>query len=110
MVFGIAGVLYAIATLVLTARGDSASSAIGPGVEFDAITACVLGGVSFIGGEGNVKGAVTGCLILGVLGNGMQLIGMGVYTQNIVKGLILMASIGYDTYQRNAKTRKVLAK
>lgn len=109
-VFGIAGALFAIAAIVLTSRGDSASSSIGPGVEFDAITACVLGGVSFIGGEGNIKGAVVGCLILGVLSNGMQLIGMGTYTQNIVKGLILMASIGYDTYQRHAKVKKVAAK
>lgn len=110
IVFGIAGVLYAISAVVLTSRGDSASSSVGPGVEFDSITACVLGRVSFIGGEGNVKGAVIGCLILGVLGNGMQLIGMGVYTQNIVKGLILMTSIGYDTFQRQAKVKKVTAK
>lgn len=110
MVFSIAGVLYAISAVVLTSRGDSASSSIGPGVEFDAITACVLGGVSFVGGEGSVKGAVVGCLILGVLGNGMQLIGMGTYTQNIVKGLILMASIGYDTYQRMAKVKKAVVK
>ncbi len=108
MVFGIAGVLYTISTVILTSRGGSASSSIGPGVEFDAITACVLGGVSFIGGEGRVKDAVVGCLILGILGNGMQLIGMGVYTQNIVKGLILMASIGYDTYQKMAKVKKVV--
>ena len=107
MVFGIAGILYALAAVVLTARGGSASSSIGPGVEFDAITACVLGGVSFIGGEGKVKGAVVGCLILGVLSNGMQLVGMGVYTQNIVKGIILMASIGYDTYQKQAKVKKI---
>lgn len=110
MVFGIAGILYAIAAVILTSRGGSASSTIGPGVEFDAITACVLGGVSFIGGEGRVKDAVLGCLILGVLGNGMQLVGMGVYTQNIVKGLILMAAIGYDTYQKMAKVKKVAAK
>ena len=108
MVFGIAGILYAISAIILTSRGGSASSTIGPGVEFDAITACVLGGVSFIGGEGRVKDAVVGCLILGILGNGMQLIGMGVYTQNIVKGLILMASIGYDTYQKMAKVKKVV--
>ena len=107
MVFGIAGILYALAAVVLTARGGSASSSIGPGVEFDAITACVLGGVSFIGGEGKVKGAVVGCLILGFLSNGMQLVGMGVYTQNIVKGIILMASIGYDTYQKQAKVKKI---
>lgn len=105
-VFGIAGALFALSAVVLTARGGSASSSIGPGIEFDAITACVLGGISFIGGEGKVKGAVIGCLILGVLSNGMQMIGMGVYTQYIVKGLILMASIGYDTYHQQAKVKK----
>ncbi|MGB4658779.1 MAG: ABC transporter permease [Mobilitalea sp.] len=110
MVCAIAGILFAVSAIVLTSRGDSASSNIGPGVEFDAITACVLGGVSFIGGEGRVKGAVIGCLILGVLSNGMQLIGMGTYTQNIVKGFILIASIGYDTYQRQVRVKKVAVK
>lgn len=109
MVFGISGVLFALAAIVLTARGGSASSNIGPGVEFDCITACVLGGISFIGGEGRVKGAVVGCLILGILTNGMQMIGMDTYTQYIVKGIILMASIGYDTYQQT-KVKKAPAK
>ena len=107
IVFALGGILFAIAAVILTARGGSANSGIGPGTEFDAITACVLGGVSFIGGEGKVKGVVIGCLILGVLSNGMQLIGMGVYVQFIVKGIILMLSIGYDTYQKQAKVKKV---
>lgn len=106
LVFAIGGALFALAAIILTARGGSASSSIGPGVEFDCITACVLGGISFIGGEGKVKGAVIGCLILGVLSNGMQMVGMGVYIQYIVKGLILMASIGYDTYQQQVRVKK----
>jgi ribose transport system permease protein len=106
LVFAIGGALFALAAIILTARGGSASSSIGPGVEFDCITACVLGGISFIGGEGKVKGAVIGCLILGVLSNGMQMVGMGVYIQYIVKGLILMASIGYDTYQQQIRVKK----
>lgn len=109
MVFGIAGALFALAAIVLTSRGGSASSNIGPGVEFDCITACVLGGISFIGGEGKVKGAIVGCLILGFLTNGMQMIGMGTYIQYIVKGIILLASIGYDTYQQT-KVKKAPAK
>lgn len=107
IVFVIAGVLYAIAAIILTSRGGSANSSIGPGTEFDAITACVLGGVSFIGGEGKVKGVVIGCLILGVLSNGMQLAGLGIYTQYIIKGIILLLSIAYDTYQKQAKVKKV---
>jgi ribose transport system permease protein len=107
IVFSLGGVLFAISAILLTARGGSANSTIGPGTEFDAITACVLGGISFIGGEGNVKGVVVGCLILGVLSNGMQLIGLGVYVQFIVKGIILMLSIGYDTFQKQARVKKI---
>lgn len=109
LVFAIGGALFALSAIILTSRGGSASSNIGPGVEFDCITACVLGGVSFIGGEGRVKGAVVGCLILGILTNGMQMMGMGTYTQYIVKGIILMVSIGYDTYQQT-QVKKVAAK
>ena len=107
--FMLAGVLFGISAVILTSRGGSASSLIGPGVEFDAITACVLGGVSFIGGAGRVSDAVVGCLILGVLTNGMQMIGLDVYSQYVVKGIILMASIGYVTFQQNAKVRKKAA-
>ncbi len=107
--FMLAGVLFGISAVILTSRGGSASSLIGPGVEFDAITACVLGGVSFIGGAGRVSDAVVGCLILGVLTNGMQMIGLDVYSQYVVKGIILMASIGYDTLQQQAKVRKKAA-
>lgn len=105
LVFAIAGGLFALADIVLIARGGSANSTIGTSTTFDGITACVLGGISFIGGEGKIRGAMVGCLILGVLSNGMQLAGMGVYTQNIVKGAILIASIGMDTLQQRAKTR-----
>ena len=110
MTFALAGVLFGISAIILTSRGGSASSNIGPGVEFDAITACVLGGVSFIGGAGRVADAVVGCLILGVLTNGMQMIGLDVNSQYVVKGIILMASIGYDTYQQQAKVRKAAKK
>ena len=106
LTFGLAGILFGVSAIVLTSRGGSASAGIAPSVAFDAITACVLGGVSFIGGAGKVADAVAGCLVIGVLSNGMQMIGMGVNTQYVVKGVILLASIGYDTYQRQAKTRK----
>lgn len=110
MTFALAGILFGISSIILTSRGGSASSNIGPGVEFDAITACVLGGVSFIGGAGRVTDAVVGCLILGVLTNGMQMIGLDVNSQYVVKGIILMASIGYDTYQQQAKVKKAAKK
>ena len=110
LTFALAGVLFGISSIILTSRGGSASSNIGPGVEFDAITACVLGGVSFIGGAGRVADAVVGCLILAVMTNGMQMIGLDINSQYVVKGIILMASIGYDTYQQQAKVRKAAKK
>lgn len=108
LTFMLAGVLFGISAVILTSRGGSASSSIGPGVEFDAITACVLGGVSFIGGAGKVTDAIVGCLILGVLTNGMQMIGLDVNSQYVIKGVLLLASIGYDTYQQQAKVRRKL--
>jgi len=101
IVFAICGLFVSIAAIVLFARSGSASSTTGPGTEFTAMTAAVLGGVSFKGGEGKIWGLFTGVLILGVLSNGMQLIGMGTYDQYIVKGLVLLAAVGFDTYQKS---------
>lgn len=109
MVFALGGLFAALASMVLFARTGSASPSTGPGTEFSCMTAAVLGGVSFKGGEGKVWGVVTGVLILGVLSNGMQLIGMGTYAQYIVRGAVLLAAVGFDTYQKQsaAKVKKV---
>lgn len=107
LVFVICGFLCACAAIILTARTGSANSSMGSTAMFNCITACVIGGVSFIGGEGDVKGMIVGVLILGVLSNGMQLVGMGIYVQYVVKGIILLAAIGYDTYSKSVKVKKV---
>jgi len=107
--FGLAGVLFGIAAVILTSRGGSASANIAPSVAFDGITACVLGGVSFIGGAGKVADAVAGCLVIGVLSNGMQMVGMSVNTQYVIKGVILLLAIGYDTFQRSRQAKKKAA-
>ncbi len=104
-VFAICGFFVSLATMVLFARTGSAAPATGPGTEFSCMTACVVGGISFKGGEGKMWGVVTGVLILGVLSNGMQLIGMGTYTQFIVKGLVLLGAVGFDTYQKASAQR-----
>lgn len=102
MVFGLCGLFVAISSMVLFARSGSAASTTGPGTEFTCMTAAVLGGISFKGGEGKMWGLVTGVLILGILSNGMQLIGMGTYAQYIVKGFVLLAAVGFDTFQKSA--------
>ncbi len=110
MIFALCGFFVALASMVLFARTGSAAPSTGPGTEFTCMTAAVLGGVSFKGGEGKMWGVVTGVLILGILSNGMQLIGMGTYAQFIVRGGVLLAAVGFDTYQKAsaAKVKKMV--
>lgn len=107
--YALSSFFVALAAVVLFARSGSAASSTGPGTEFTAITAAVLGGISFKGGEGRMLGLVTGVLILGVLGNGMQLVGLNTYAQYIVKGLVLLAAVGFDTWQNAPKTKRKAA-
>ncbi|HUX36508.1 MAG TPA: ABC transporter permease [Rectinemataceae bacterium] len=100
LTFSICGFFVAISAIVLFGRSGSASSSTGPGVEFTAMTAAILGGVSFKGGEGKMWGLVTGVFILGVLSNGMQLVGMNTYVQYIVKGFALLLAVGFDILQK----------
>ncbi len=90
------GVLAAIAGIVFTGRLDAANSRAGDGYELDAIAACVIGGASLSGGRGTVFGAVLGTFVMGVLNNGMSLIGLGSDWQQIVKGIVLTFAVLYD--------------
>jgi ribose transport system permease protein len=102
-VYAICGFFVSIATMVMIAKSNTTNSSFGPGTEFTALTAAILGGISFMGGEGSMLGLVTGVFILAVLGNGMQLAGLGTYAQYIVKGLILLGAVGFDEFQKNAR-------
>lgn len=99
MIAVIEGLFVALSTLMLIARLGSAQSMIGPGTEFTVINGLLLGGVSIRGGEGKLSGVVAGILIMSILGNGMQLSGMGTYAQYIAKGVIMLMAIGIDVYQ-----------
>lgn len=105
LTFILAGFFVGVSTIILTARTGSANAAIAPDAVFNSITACVLGGISFKGGSGKVSNVVISVLIIGVLANGMQLIGMGIYPQYIVKGIILIAAIAFDNYQNSSKAK-----
>lgn len=93
-VFALAGVMVGLSALVLASRSGSANSSTGVGVEFTAITACVLGGVSLKGGEGKPWKVLIAAYVLGVLSNGMQFIGLGTYSQYIAKGILMLFSVG----------------
>ena len=105
-VYTVCGFFTSIATMVMISKSNTTNSMFGPGTEFTALTAAIVGGISFMGGEGNMLGLVTGVFILAVLGNGMQLAGWGTYAQYIVKGLILLGAVTFDEYQKTARDTK----
>ena len=94
LVFTFAGLLVGIAAILLAARTGSAESGTsGPGIEFTGITACVLSGVALKGGEGKLWKVIIAVFVLGVLSNGMQLLGVGTYPQHIARGAIMLFSL-----------------
>lgn len=94
------GVLSALAGLVFTARLNAATPGAGTMFELDAIAAAFIGGASATGGVGTVVGAVIGALVMGVLNNGMSLIGLGVDWQQLIKGLVLLLAVAFDIYNK----------
>ena len=98
------GFLSSIAAIILTARMASASPKAGEGFELDAITSCFIGGTSSSGGIGNISGIVVGALIMGVINNGMSLMGVSIDWQRVIKGLVLIGSVTFDMYNKKRKT------
>ncbi|WP_159939994.1 MULTISPECIES: multiple monosaccharide ABC transporter permease [unclassified Nocardiopsis] len=98
------GVLSALAGLVFTARLNAATPGAGTMFELDAIAAAFIGGASASGGVGTVVGAVIGALVMGVLNNGMSLIGLGVDWQQLIKGLVLLLAVAFDIYNKRRAT------
>ncbi len=110
MLFAICGFASAITSILLLSRVFAGQVSTGAGIEFDCLTAALLGGVSFIGGEGSIFGLITGVLIIGVLNNAMQLASFPDFSQNVVKGVVLLAAVGFDTYQKNRKAKETVAR
>ena len=105
LVYTTCGFFTAVATIVMVSKANSMQSSFGPGTEFTALTAAIVGGVSFLGGEGNIPALVAGVFVLAVLGNGMQLAGWSTYAQYIVRGIILLGAVAFDEYQKNARLK-----
>lgn len=95
------GVLAALGGLVFAARLNTATPKAGLGFELDVIAACFIGGASASGGVGKVMGAVTGAFIMGVMNNGMSILGIGIDYQQVIKGLVLLAAVWVDVYYKN---------
>jgi len=95
-VYTLGGGLAGIAALLHTARLDSAQPNAGLGYELDSIAAVVIGGTSLSGGRGSVMGTVLGCLIIGVLNNGLALLSVSPFWQQVVKGLVILVAVAID--------------
>jgi ribose transport system permease protein len=110
ILFMICGFISGITSVLLLSRVFAGQTTTGQGLEFDCLTAALLGGVSFKGGEGTIFGLIIGILIIGVLNNAMQLASFPDFYQNVVKGAVLLIAVGFDVYQKNRKVRETVAR
>ena len=100
------GFIAAVAALVTVARLNSAQPTAGQNYEMDAIASCFIGGASAYGGTGTVSGAVIGAIFMGVLNDGMSILGVDMNWQRAVKGLVLLAAVIFDVVSKRKKTSK----
>jgi ribose transport system permease protein len=100
MTFVIGGVMAALAGIIYASRLNAATPLAGQGYELDAIASCVIGGTSVSGGEGSIIGTMIGVLLLNVVNNMFNLLGIQVYVQYLIKGIIILTVVGFDSYTR----------
>ncbi|HOX31382.1 MAG TPA: sugar ABC transporter permease [Spirochaetales bacterium] len=94
------GVMAAVAGIAVSSRLNASSPLAGQNFELDAIAACFIGGASATGGIGTIVGAIIGALVMGVLNNGMSIMGIGSDIQMVVKGLVLLAAVAFDVLSK----------
>ena len=100
-IFAIMGALAALAGMIYAARLNSATPKAGQGLELDVIAAVFIGGASALGGVGQVAGAVIGAFIMGVMNNGMSIMGVNIDWQQMIKGVVLLGAVIFDVYNKN---------
>jgi ribose/xylose/arabinose/galactoside ABC-type transport system permease subunit len=101
MILGTTAFLSAISGVLLTSRLTSGYAGVGVGWEFDVIAAVLIGGTSLFGGEGSIVGTVLGVLFVGLLGNGMVLLGVNPYLQDVARGAIILLAVWLSAIQRS---------
>jgi ribose/xylose/arabinose/galactoside ABC-type transport system permease subunit len=109
LLYVFSGTLAAVAGLVLVGRQGSGNALSAEGMELQAIAAVVIGGTNLFGGEGKVSGTVIGMLVIGVLSNGLAIVGVSEFWQRVVNGLIIIAVVALDQWRRRAARASRLA-
>lgn len=104
--YAISAFLAAIAGIVLAGRISSGAPASGNGTEMDVVTAVVIGGVSINGGKGSMAGAFFGAVIIGILSNGLTILNVGEYYQQVVKGAVLIFAVAFDVLANREKVKR----
>jgi len=110
ILFMICGFISGITAVLLLSRVFAGQTVTGQGLEFDCLTAALLGGVSFKGGEGTIFGLMVGIIIIGVLNNAMQLATFPDFSQTVVKGAVLLIAVAFDVYQKSRKAKETVAR
>lgn len=105
--FVISGGLAGLAAVVLCSRVTSSNPTSGLNMEMDAIAAVVVGGTSMAGGSGSVVRTVVGAIVIGVMGNALNILGITAYHQQIVKGLLIVAAVGLDIWNKQIQSREM---
>lgn len=99
------GLMAAVAGIVFAGRLGAASPTAGTGFELECIAACFVGGASMTGGIGKIWGAIIGGFIMGLLNNGMSIMGVSTFWQDIIKGLVLLGAVAFDVYTKSRSTK-----
>jgi ribose transport system permease protein len=102
MIYIFSGLMAAVAGFMLTGRQGSANALMGEGMELQSIAAVVVGGTNLFGGEGTIGGTIIGVLIIGVLNNGLNILGVADFWQRVVNGSIIVAVVALDQWRRRA--------
>ncbi len=103
-IYMVSGICASIAGILITARAASGIATLGNNYELDAIAAATIGGTSHTGGIGTVPGIIAGILILGILNNGLLLLGISPYLQQVIKGIIIVGAVVFDM-RKNARQK-----